>query len=303
MEKIKNVLICGIGAIGGYYASKIFDLQKHTLKVLVDKSRLDRYQKEPRVINEKEYNFDYILPEETDYKADLIIIATKSNGLKDSIKNIKNFVKDDTIIFSFLNGVSSEHKLEKVYGEDKLLYSYLIGHTFFRNGRSINHDGHAKIIFGSKFKDDTKVERAKAFFDEIGVPYEIPGDIIQSQWLKFAFNCCVNQISAITRMNFGEIKQSQKSLDIMKTICTEIQTVAEKVGVSTSVDFYKHSLESLDIMIPEGKTSMLQDIESGRKPETDLFGHTVNKLGIKYGIDTPYNRLLADMIDIVAGNE
>lgn len=300
MEKIKNVLICGIGAIGGYYASRIYDLKKHNLKILVDEERFKRYKKEPRIINEKEYLFDYILPDNTDYKADLVIIATKSSGLEDAIHNIKNFVKDDTIIFSFLNGVTSERKLSAVYGKEKVLYSYLIGHTFFRNGRSINHDGHAKIVFGSADKNNNRVNTAKAFFEEINVPYEIPDDIIQSQWLKFAFNCCVNQISAITSMNFGQIKNSSKSLDIMKVICDEIMKIAKAEGVSTSVDFYKHSLESLDIMIPEGKTSMLQDIESGRKPETDLFGHTVCKLGQNFGIETPYNKLLSDLTDIIS---
>lgn len=58
-------------------------------------------------------NFNYILPDATDFKADLIIIATKFDGLNDVIKNMANFVKNDTVIISLLNGVTSEEIISK----------------------------------------------------------------------------------------------------------------------------------------------------------------------------------------------
>ena len=40
---------------------------------------------------------------------------------------------------------------------------------------------------------------------------------------------------------------------------------------------------------PENRTSMLQDVEAGRVPETDLFAGTVCRLGRELGIPTPAN--------------
>ena len=117
MKKINNILLCGLGGVGSIYAQKIIDNTNCDLKILVDKSRFERYSKTPRRINGKDYTFDYILPSETDYDADLIIIASKSSGLDDIIKNINNFVKDDTIILSFINGITSEERIAKVYLE------------------------------------------------------------------------------------------------------------------------------------------------------------------------------------------
>ena len=37
MKDIKNVLICGIGAVGSIYANKINEYDGNCLKVLVDK--------------------------------------------------------------------------------------------------------------------------------------------------------------------------------------------------------------------------------------------------------------------------
>lgn len=293
MNKINNVLICGLGAIGGYYAS-IFVENNINLKVLVDKSRFERYKTTPRIINGKKYDFDYVLPDNTDYKADLIIISTKSSGLDRAISEIRNFVQEDSIIMTFLNGITAEKKIIAEYGE-KVLYSYLLGHTFFRKDNEINHDGNAKIIFGSTADNDIRTELVKDVLDRIGAGYEVSDDIIKSQWEKFCFNCCVNQISALTRQTFGEIKDSENDLDLIKNICYEIEQVAIAEGIKQP-DFYTSTRKSLELMISDGKTSMLQDVEAGRAPEIDLFGATVVELGEKHGINTPYNRVLTDLL-------
>ena len=293
MKNIEKVLIAGLGAIGGYYALKM--MNDVTLKVLVDKERLLRYKKEPRIINDRICEFDYVLPEYSGFKADLIIIATKSSGLSETICNIRNFVGDDTIILSFLNGITSEQEIIKEYGNDKVLYSYLIGHTFFRSGNYITHDGKAKIVFGSTIKNDVKVDILREFFEKMNICYSIPNDIRVSQWQKYCFNCCLNQLSAITGKTFGEIKSSKYCLNIIKHISDEVEQVANCENVDFN-DFYSKTIEFLDLMIPDGKTSMLQDIEAGIFPETDIFGETVTRLGEKHNIPTPYNRVMSEII-------
>lgn len=49
----------------------------------------------------------------------------------------------------------------------------------------------------------------------------------------------------------------------------------------------------------DNKTSMLQDIESGRKTEVDMFAGTVCKLGEKYNVDTPANKIFYNIIKVL----
>ena len=51
---IKNVIICGLGAIGTIYADKIYDITPNNLRVLVDKTRKERYEKNPVIFNGRE---------------------------------------------------------------------------------------------------------------------------------------------------------------------------------------------------------------------------------------------------------
>lgn len=300
MREIKNILICGIGAIGSIYADKIEKYSPENLRVLVDANRLERYKKNPTVFNGRILDFNYILPNSADFKADLIIIATKFDGLSEVIKNIKNFVKQDTIILSLLNGVTSEKVIAKTYGTEKLLYSYFIGHSAIRNGRNIFHDDINTIVFGSDNKEDLKkIEIVKNFFKKVGIKYLVPDDIIHSLWLKYMLNVSANQTTAIFKMTFGEMLENDKCMQFAINVMKEVQTIAKTQGVNNTESLIDEALKSLKTMTPEGKTSMLQDVEAGRKTEVDMFAGTIIKMGEEYNIPTPYNKIIKEIIEII----
>lgn len=299
MKEIKKVILCGLGAIGTIYADKLEKYDAKNLKVLVDESRYERYSKNPVIFNGRALNFEYVLPSEEGFKADLIILATKFAGLKDAIKNIKNFVKEDTVILSLLNGVTSEDIIADVYGKDKMLYSYFIGHSSVRCGNSVTHDDVNTIVFGAENNLSENVVAVKNFFDKVGINYKIPDDIKRSMWLKFMLNVSANQPTAILRMTFGDMFENTHFMKFAENIMREVQSVAKAEGVLNTETMVDEALKHLKTMTPDGKTSMLQDVEAGRKTEVDMFAGTVIELGKKHGISTPYNKILREMIGII----
>lgn len=302
MNDIKNILICGIGAVGSIYANKIHQYDCTSLKVLVDKKRFDKYTKNPKIFNGKPLNFDYILPDNSDYKADLIIIATKFDGLNDVIRDIENFVKDDTIIISLLNGVTSEELIAQKYGWKHTLISYFIGHSAMRNGNLITHDGVGTIVFGIKDEAKTNpqdIETVKKYFDKVGIEYKTPDDMLRALWLKYMLNVSANQASAILKMTFGQMQSNPKFMELLIKIMKEVQSIAKAEGVKNTETMIDEALVGFHKMIPEGKTSMLQDVEARRKTEVDMFAGTIIELGIKHNIQTPYNQVMKDMIGVI----
>ena len=304
MERIiKKVLVCGIGAVGSIYADKIEKSQTVDLRVLLDEERLKRYSENPIVFNGRELKFKYILPREKGFEADLIIIATKFDGLNEAIKNIKNFVGENTLILSLLNGVSSEEIIAKTYGNSKVLYSYFIGHSAVRTGRYITHDDFNILVFGASAGIDERVVKVKNFFDLAGIKYEIPQDIKYSLWRKFMLNVSTNQPSAILKMTFGEMQNNSVFINFATNIMKEVANIAKAEGINNSENLVKDGLEALSMMCPEGKTSMLQDVEAGRKTEVEMFAGTVINLGRKHNIPTPYNQVLYEMILTIQENQ
>ena len=306
MKEIQNILICGIGAVGSIYANKISEYDNNHLKILVDKNRLEKYTKNPKIFNGNELKLNYVLPQNTDYKADLILIATKFDGLNDVIKNIKNFVKEDTIIMSLLNGVISEELIAQKYGWKHTLLSYFIGHSAMRDDNKIFHDGTGKIVFGIKDKnltDISDIQKVQRFFNNVGIDYEIPEDMLHSYWLKFMLNVASNQPSAILNMTFGQMQKNPKFMNFFKKVMLEVVQIAKAQGVKNTQTIIDEAISSFNKMMPEGRTSTLQDIQAHRKTEVEIFAGTVIDLGKKYNIPTPYNIVMKEMIEILENKE
>ena len=76
----------------------------------------------------------------------------------------------------------------------------------------------------------------------------------------------------------------------------EVIEIAKAEGVNNTDKMLVDALKIFKTMSPNGKTSMLQDIEAKRKTEVDIFAGTVIELGKKHNIHTPHNILLQTLI-------
>ena len=301
MNKVKNVIICGLGAIGTIYAARIADAGNINLKILLDEERIEKYKTNPTVFNNKEYSFDYITGDYCGFNADLIIIATKNRGLMEAVDAVKNFVNENTVFISLLNGISSEDVIASVYGFDKVLYSYYIGHTSTRQGRSIVHDGVYKTVFGEKDNQQLSknVLTVKEFFDSTGIPYEIPVDMDYSRWWKFLVNVGYNQASAVLNASYGVFQNSERANNLAINLMQEAADLAKAMGVKNTHQLIAQVLDVIKTMLPETRTSMLQDIDAKRQTEVGIFAGYIVESAKKYSISVPYNKVVLDIISAI----
>ena len=82
----------------------------------------------------------------------------------------------------------------------------------------------------------------------------------------------------------------------------EVITLAEKERVQLSKEDIKDWETVLFGLNPEGKTSMLQDVEAHRKTEVEMFAGKVIELGKRHNVHTPVNQKLFDLIKEIEGN-
>lgn len=276
--EIKRVIICGLGALGLTYANKLKDVCE--LKILADENRIANYKKKPLTLNGESVELNYITPEES-WDADLIIISTKSLGLSSAIEGIKNFVSNETIIISLINGVSSEEEIKKVY-DCKVVKSYFIGHSAMKVANNVLQDGVGKIVI----EKNNKLEH---FFQKTNIDFEIVEDINYSQWIKLGVNVVLNQLSAIYEKNVGDLKRLENFYLLASNLVSEVKQVAFFHGIRNLENFEDDVFDSIDLIADDGKTSMLQDVLAKRKTEVEIFSGEIIKLANEYGISVPYN--------------
>ncbi len=298
MSDITKVLVIGLGAIGSIYAAKLKQYDQNCVRVLVDQSRLERYKSNGIMLNGVRHDFEYVLPESNGDKADLVLIATKADALPEAINAVESFVHDETVILALLNGITSEELIAERYGWDRVLHSYFIGHGSTRSRNNVTFDGVGRIVFGeaNAHGPTPRVENVCRFFDQAGIDYEVPDDILFSQWCKFVVNVGINQASAILRASYGDFQRSERAYAIVVDLMQETVLIAQKMDINNSDALLPWAENFIRNMPSAFKSSMLQDIEARKKTEVDLFGGAVCALGEKYSVPTPQNAMFLKLI-------
>jgi 2-dehydropantoate 2-reductase len=301
VKEIKNIAILGAGAMGASYASMFFDSPEFSTVLVARGPRYDRLKTEGLTVNRKRYSIPVVHPDETVPPADLIMVALKCHNLPEAVHDLKNLVGAETIIISVMNGLDSEEQLGAVYGMDKVLHAIAVGIDALREGNSVIYTTSGKIFFGEAHNSHVseKVRRVQAAFDRAGLKYETPPDMIRMLWWKLMINVGINQASAVMRAPYGVFQSSAEARALVDTLMREVIVIAERIGVNLvegDVDNWSAVLKTLS---PKGKTSMLQDIEAGRKTEVEVFAGKVVELGRKHSIPTPVNQTLLTIINVL----
>lgn len=299
-QKKNNIGLIGLGAIGMIAASRFQDMLPERFRVIVDPERQQRLERDGIFYNDRRYDFTFADPSR-DGAMDLILIATKASGLSAALDQIAPYVGEHTLILSVLNGITSEEVVAERFGMDKVLYSFFLGRTSMRVGNRINMQGNYHFHFGEKENPagrlTDRVARVKALFDQAGISYTIPEDMISAMWQKYVVNIGLNQGSVLLRCTYEHMQAAGKARDLTERLMREAVDVARELKVYGAEGMLQRGMEILDQMIPEDKSSMLQDVEAGRQTEVDLFAGELCRLADRFSVDVPLNRVTKEIIE------
>lgn len=304
MHPIHKVVIFGAGAMGGYFTAQFLNAPGFKTAVLARGERYERLKRDGLIVNGRHYTVPVIHPDENNDPADLIIMALKHHHLPEAVPDLKSVVGAETTIVSVMNGLDSEEIIGAVYGMDKLLYAVSVGIDAQREGNRSSYTKPGKHYFGHA--DNThineRVRRVQAAFDRAGITYETPVDMMRIMWWKFMVNVGMNQASAVTRATYGVFQTSPEAQALMEALMHEVIVLAERASVDLKEKDIADWYGFLNTLSPQGKTSMLQDIEARRKTEVEAFGGKVVALGEMYGVPTPVNLTMLRAIHVLEQN-
>lgn len=289
--KIQQVAIIGLGALGVLYAEHFSTrLPKENVQVIADTKRIARYEKDGVFCNDLACKFNYKTPEDAS-PADLIIIATKFDGLGEAIEMIRPLVQEHTIILSVLNGIVSEEEIAKAFDVKHTLYCVAQGMDALKMGNRMTYLNKGLLCIGADLEgmELERLHTVTKFFDEMEFPYEVDPQMRHRLWGKFMLNVGVNQTVAVIDGTFKDVQQEGDAREMMIGAMREVIAIGQAEGVPLSEKDLIYWLEILATLNPNGKPSMAQDVDAKRKSELPLFAGTIRQLGKKHAIPTPIN--------------
>jgi 2-dehydropantoate 2-reductase len=298
MDDIQNVAILGMGAMGAYFASQFLQVEEISTCAIASGERAERLTRLGFIINGKHFMIPVKSPDTDGDPADLIIVAVKNYHLSEAAPLMENLVGEKTLILSVMNGIDSEEYLGSIYGMEKLLYAVSVGIDAVREGNQVTYTKPGKHYFGEARNPQIspRVKRVQAAFDRARITYETPLDMVRMMWWKFMVNVGMNQTSAVLNAPYGVFLSSREACDLMDALMLEVVQLAQVEGVDLSEQDIEEWYRVMSTLAPLGKTSMLQDIEAGRKTEVDTFAGKVVELGTVHRISTPINQTFLRII-------
>jgi len=287
--------------MGAFFASKFSEAGDFSTSLVAGGERYDRLKGQGLVVNGREYFIPVIHPDELSTPADLIIVALKNHHLAGALNDLKNLAGDQTTILSVMNGLDSEEIIGSFYGMEKMLYTISVAIDAVREGNQITYTNPGKHYFGERNNNDIslKVRRVQAAFDRAGIAWETPVDMIRMLWWKFMVNVGMNQTSAAMRAPYGVFQSSPYARKLMESSMREVVVLAKANGIDLTEKDISDWYGLINTLSPQGKTSMLQDIEAGRKTEIEIFAGKVVELGKTQGIPTPVNETLFRIVRVL----
>jgi 2-dehydropantoate 2-reductase len=305
MSAIKTIAILGAGAMGGAYAAMLDTVAEFETLFVARGPRAARLAKDGLVVNDRPLHLPVVHPDQADGPVDLVVVALKHHHLQEALPDLAPFVGAQTTIISIMNGLESEAIIGAHYGMDKLLLAIAVGIDAQREENRISYKSPGRLIFGETHNTEIspRVRRVQEAFTRAGIPHETPADMQRALWWKFMVNVGMNQASAVTGASYGVFRTSDDARALMQSLMEEVIPLARASHVDLSARDVEEWLAILPGLAPEGKTSMLQDIEAGRPTEVEMFGGKVVALGRALGIATPVNAALLQIIRVLESRE
>ena len=293
--------IIGAGAIGGWVAARLA-LAGNPLSVLARGGTIEALQRGLSISERGATELAEVHASDAAASLgvqDVLIVAVKAPALAEAAQGALPMTGPDTIIVPMLNGVPwwflDGEPLESVDPEGRIAaalpQSQLIGcvvHAACRrtapNAVEVVHAD--KLIIGEPNGESSeRLARLFALFDDAGLRPDATGNVRRAIWYKLWGNITMNPVSALTLATADRILGDQT----LKPFILACMAEAAEIGAAIGCPISENGEDRMAVTARLGafKTSMLQDVEAGRRIELEALVGAPREIGRRVGVSTP----------------
>lgn len=155
--------------------------------------------------------------------------------------------------------------------------------------------GVGRIIIGSPPGARDHALQLSRLLQRGGADVVVVDDITGYRWAKAAVNAGINPVTALLGVRNGFIVEDKWARSIAVEAASEVARVAEALGIRLPYDPVEYMLRVAE-RTRDNKSSMLQDVEAGRRTEADeILGYIVRRAR-EAGVEAPILRHLYMLI-------
>ncbi len=222
---------------------------------------------------------------------DVLLVAVKSYATRDAVVPLRPHITPHVAILSLQNGIAAASDLAYALpGHSRIGLAPTTEAAMLIEPGLVRRSARGRTRVGwvaGTSADDAPLRRYAAFATTAGLATEVASPIEPVVWQKLVASAAINPTTALAGVVNGAILADVALHARAAALACEAAAVARACGVPITDDAAVADAEAVMRATAANRSSMLRDLERGRRTEIDAIAGTIVRLAAEHGIAVP----------------
>ena len=223
-----------------------------------------------------------------------LVITTKAYDVSEAVASIAHLLSENSVVVLLVNGMGLVEQLAADWPHLNIFCGTTTEGAYCLAPQHIQHTGRGKTRIGKQGE-----KKPPPWFEKWSDAIDTcvwDSDIEAALWSKMAINCIINPLTALHNCANGELSQRPELITQVTTLCGEVSKITRAAGFTAIAAALPQLVAGVIAATANNRSSMLQDVENGRRTEIDYITGFLLRVADQHGIDAPHNRALLGSI-------
>jgi 2-dehydropantoate 2-reductase len=225
---------------------------------------------------------------------DAVLFTVKMYDLETAAVLLPPLLGSHTVVIAFQNGVEAVDMLARHIPIRHVAGGVAYVAAVISEPGVIKHTAFETLIFGEL--DGSRSHRLTHLAEagtRAGFKARVSDAIELDLWSKFTRLTVFSGMTALTRSPLGVVRNDPELLEMMQAAIEEGIRVGRARGVPLPEPLTTEIMQMVATMPPQSKSSMLEDLERGKRLELPWLSGAIVRLGREAGVPTPIHKFIA----------
>jgi 2-dehydropantoate 2-reductase len=296
-----RIAVIGAGGVGGYFGGRLAAAGTE-VHFVARGAHLQAMRRDGlRIVSPKaDLHLAHVNATDTPAEigpVDIVLLTVKMYDVDAAAATLHPLIGADTAVVTLQNGVEVVDMLSRHVGREHVVGGVAYVAAVIDAPGVIKHTTLQTLIFGELDGSvSPRLADLAAACDRAGFKSRVSTDINVDLWSKFARLSVFSGMTAVLRSPIGVVRDYPELKVMLEDACQEAIRVGRARGVAIPDAVMDEIREMVEKMPHHAKSSMLEDLERGRRLELPWLSGAVVRLGRESGVATPIHGFIATVL-------
>ena len=223
-----------------------------------------------------------------------LLVTTKAYDVCAAVAGIAHLLPQYSVVLLLVNGMGLAEQLGEDWPQLDIFCGTSTEGAYTIAPQHIHHAGRGTTRIGREGQ-----QQPASWFEQWAAaikPCTWDMHIKAALWSKLAVNCIINPLTAIHGCANGALAQRRELAAEVAALCDEVALISRAAGYAEVAATLQQNVTDVITGTAGNRSSMLQDVERGRRTEIDYITGYLLQVAEQHGIDAPHNRALLESV-------